>query len=109
LLHKTPLRALWAQYMTSRRADDIDRFITVGGAPGFDGVSAQATLNNGQWLMDFDKSHGIKCADGSRTLSHNQFTWANSTLTGSFLENGDCSGSPAHFIDTFRLKSLGMG
>jgi hypothetical protein len=26
LLHKKPFRALKAQYMTSRRADDIDRF-----------------------------------------------------------------------------------
>jgi hypothetical protein len=83
--------------------------ITVGGAPGFDGVSAQATLSNGQWLMDFEKSDGVPCGDGSRTLSYNQFTWADSTLTGSFLENGDCSGSPVQFTDTFRLKSRGTG
>jgi hypothetical protein len=97
------------QSSTCDPAGSCVALITVGGTAGFNGVSAQATLKNGQWLMGFDKSDGIKCADGSRTLSHNQFTWVDSTLTGSFLENGNCGGSPVQFTDTFLLKSLGTG
>ncbi len=66
----------------------------IGGSTG----TGDAQFSNGQWIMTIDNSDGVECADGTRAPSHNEYSWAASTLSGTLVKSwgavcGDGSGS----------------
>ena len=70
---------------------------TQGGIGGSRG-SGDAQLSNGQWTMTIDNPDGVECADGTRAPSHNEYSWAASTLSGTLVKSwgavcGETSGS----------------
>jgi hypothetical protein len=56
---------------------------SIGGSKG----SGEARLRDGQWAMTIDNTDGVMCRDGTRAPSHNEYSWAASTLSGTLVKS----------------------
>ena len=74
---------------------------SIGGSTG----SGDAQLRNGQWTMTIDNSDGVMCRDGTRAPSHNEYSWAASTLSGTLVKSWGaiCGNAPGSRTYTFTM------
>ena len=73
----------------------------IGGSTG----SGDAQSLNGRWTMTIDNSDGVMCRDGTRAPSHNEYSWAASTLSGTLVKSWGaiCGGAPGSRTFTFTM------
>ena len=96
----------WVITSTCSSADSCVARVSSGqGRIGGSTVSGDARLSNGQWTLTLDKPDGIECSDGTRAPTHNEYSWAASTLSGTLVESwGAVCGDAAPGSQTFTFN-----
>ena len=96
----------WVITSTCSSADScVARVSTTQGGIGGSRGSGDAQLSNGQWTMTIDNPDGVECADGTRAPSHNEYSWAASTLSGTLVKSWGavCGDAPGSRTFTFNM------